>query len=417
MVEAMASGIPVIALNSEGQTDVCEEARDYLLPVTPDEWQPYNNLVFGACGTRGVPSVEDVAARLRWVAGHRDEARQMGRAASDWVLRHRNIWDKGPKVLDVMEQHLRSARPLRSIPTLWVPSWRTPCGVAEYTAHLAEALPMVRVRREVQDMQGVRLLHVQYAPGLFNTADLTQQVQRAHQMGIPLVITEHAVSPEAQAWERDADVLVALTQTGTNMLQARWPTKRVQHLPLGCPTWFPPRKSSRGKVIGTFGFLAGHKGFWHLLDVLRTLPGTELLMFSHAKSAETEARWTEDARGLPVRRVREFLPVDDIVRHLASEADILVFWYDEFMLASASYAVRIGLATGVPVLASPTSWFYDLHGSAYQPANLLEGVQRLFDDTSLREQLTSRANSYCHDHSWPRIAERHMALWQTLISI
>jgi len=106
--------------------------------------------------------------------------------------------------------------------------------------------------------------------------------------------------------------------------------------------------------------------------------------------------------------------VDEIVRRLAAEADLLVFWYDQIMHASASYAVRIGLSTGVPVLVSPTNWFLDMRDVTYQPDNLVEGVQRLLDDTSLREQLAANAWAYCHEHSWPRIAERHLALWQTL---
>ncbi|HMA35584.1 MAG TPA: DUF4135 domain-containing protein, partial [Chloroflexia bacterium] len=38
MVEAMATGLPVVALSSEGQGDVCEEAPDCLLPVPPVAW-------------------------------------------------------------------------------------------------------------------------------------------------------------------------------------------------------------------------------------------------------------------------------------------------------------------------------------------------------------------------------------------
>ena len=46
--------------------------------------------------------------------------------------------------------------------------------------------------------------------------------------------------------------------------------------------------------------------------------------------------------------------------------------------------MRVGLATGVPVLTSPTSWFADLRDVTYQPADLEEGVRRLLEDTQLR---------------------------------
>jgi glycosyltransferase involved in cell wall biosynthesis len=338
----------------------------------------------------------------------------MGRAASAWALKHRSIWTKGPAVLSVMEHRAQPARPLRRTRTIWVPSWSAPCGIAEYTAHLVEALPAIRVVGEAPDVRGVRLLHIQQEHSLFNHAALTRYVQQAHQSGVPIIITEHAVTSEAQAWEREADVLVALTQRGSDWLRGRWPAKVVQYIPHGCPTWFPPRKPARGRVIGAFGFLQRHKGFWHLLDVLRELPGTELLMFSHARSSEIESCWIQDARGLPVRRISQFLPVAEVARRLAAEADILVFWYDDFPHASASGAARVGLATGVPVLTSPTSWFSDMRDVTYQPESLVEGIRQLLDDTPLRERLTAAARDYCHANSWPRVAERHLALWRTL---
>ena len=114
LIEGMATGLPVIALDSEGQADVCRDAGDLVLAVGPAGWETH--LHYGTrqpCGMRAVPGVEEVAAKLRWVAGHRDEARDLGRQASAWVHRHRNVWNYGSEVLAVMEQHTRSRRPIR----------------------------------------------------------------------------------------------------------------------------------------------------------------------------------------------------------------------------------------------------------------------------------------------------------------
>lgn len=113
LVEGMATGLPVIALNSEGQADICAEAGDCLLPVDPSAWVPYNDPYWGPAGVQAVPGVEDVAERLRWVAGHKDEAREMGRAASEWARTHRNVWAMGPAILEVMEHYAKPARSLR----------------------------------------------------------------------------------------------------------------------------------------------------------------------------------------------------------------------------------------------------------------------------------------------------------------
>ncbi|MCA1554506.1 MAG: glycosyltransferase family 4 protein, partial [Chloroflexi bacterium] len=87
LVEGMATGLPCIALNTEGQGDVCEDAPDLVLPVPPSHWQLSDDTHYGPAGVRGVPDVHTVVKHLRWVAAHRDEARAMGRAASEWALR------------------------------------------------------------------------------------------------------------------------------------------------------------------------------------------------------------------------------------------------------------------------------------------------------------------------------------------
>ncbi|HET6314850.1 MAG TPA: glycosyltransferase, partial [Chloroflexota bacterium] len=95
LVEAMATGLPAVALDSEGQSDVCADASEHVLLVAALGWEPYVSAEFGRCGVRGVPDVAAVAERLRWVAAHRHAARDMGRAAADWAARERNIWRKG----------------------------------------------------------------------------------------------------------------------------------------------------------------------------------------------------------------------------------------------------------------------------------------------------------------------------------
>ncbi len=413
LVEGMATGLPVIALNSEGQNDTCEAAAPYLLPVQPVDWQPYTSS-FGPGGVRGVPGVDEVAERLQWVAGHRDEARAMGRAASAWVSDNRNIWEKGPAVLDVMERTNCPPRTLRTARTIWVPTWGSPCGVAEHVAHLVKELPSLRVTSSRPDVHGLRLLQVEHGHALFRDADLAAQLQRIRAAHVPIVLSEHAVLPYTSPVEGEADVLVAATRHGVGQLSARWRDKRVEHIPLGCPTWFPPRKPIRGRVIGAFGFLEKYKGFWHLLDVLRHEPGTSLVLFSHAKSRDRQQEWTRAAAGLPVSSIGEFLPSREVVTRLAAAADILVFWYDETSYASASAAIRVGLSTGVPVLASPTSWFRELTEVTYQPTDLRTGIRRLLDDRALRENLTGAAREYCEANSWACIAKRYNTLWQSL---
>ncbi|HET8843476.1 MAG TPA: glycosyltransferase family 4 protein [Ktedonobacteraceae bacterium] len=104
LVEGMATGLPVIALDSEGQSDICTDARGLVLPVPPGRYEGYDASQFGcgAGGVCGIPDEECVAEQLAWVVGHREEARALGREASEWVLAHRNVWTMGAAVLEVL---------------------------------------------------------------------------------------------------------------------------------------------------------------------------------------------------------------------------------------------------------------------------------------------------------------------------
>jgi glycosyltransferase involved in cell wall biosynthesis len=255
------------------------------------------------------------------------------------------------------------------------------------------------------------MLHVQHEDGLFDDATLARHLEA---VDAPVIVTEHSVWPHARPWERRADVLAALTDHGAAMLRARAGGRRVVRLSHGCPDWFPARKAARGRVIGSFGFLERHKGLFRLLDVVRALPGSELVLYSHVRTAAAGRDFARAAEGLPVRWTDAFLPTRTVARRLAAECDVLVFWYDEVPHASTSGAARVGLATGVPVLTSPTGWFADLHDVTYQPPDVVEGVRRLLDDSSLRASLAGAARDFCAEHAWRRVAADHLTLWQSV---
>jgi glycosyltransferase involved in cell wall biosynthesis len=417
LVEAMATGLPVVALDSEGQRDLCQDAGDRLLPVPPRRWVPVDDPPYGPCGVRGVPAVEDIADRLRWVDGHRAEARALGRAASDWVLGHRNIWAMGPAVAEVMERHVRPPRPLRSLHTVWAPGGPADGLAGPYAAALAASLPSVRIVTGPPDLASTRLLQIEHEPDRFDETLLTRQVQQAAAAGVPVVVTEHVVGQEAGAWERDADVLAALTAPEAAVLQARWAGKRVELLPAGCP---PPAATARagpGPVVGVFGPGGDRDGCWALLLGLTGLPGAELLVLGPPGRPEQERRLQEEAAGLLVRRERPPPEPGALAPWLAARTDALVFWPDEpdpLAVAAATRAVRAGLASGVPTITPATAWFADVAEATHQPEHPVEGVHRVLADPPLRDRLAAAARDYCRQWSWSQVAKRHLSLWRSL---
>ena len=311
------------------------------------------------------------------------------------------------------------ARPAAA--AMWTPSIGTRCGVAQYAGTLVAALHRsgCPVTHEPEASAAPGVLHLQHEHSLVAPGHVAEVACRSRAAGVPFVVTEHTVRGQADDWEGDVAALVAHSADGAALLQQRWPAQRVELIPHGCPTWFPPRKVRRGRVVATFGFLEPHKGLGALLDAAAAVGDVELLLIG-----STRAAWADEwLAGLdlpvPVRRVAQFLDEPEIARRLATEADVLVFPYAQPRFAAVSGAVRVGLASGVPVLTSPTTWFSDLRDVTLQPAtleiaDLAAGIARLLDDTALRDELVAAARQHCHDHSWARTARRHLDLYASL---
>jgi glycosyltransferase involved in cell wall biosynthesis len=300
---------------------------------------------------------------------------------------------------------------------VWTPSVGTRCGVAQYAARLVSALRGIGcpvAHSADPDLDGSALLHLQHEHSLLAPERVADVARRARERATPLVVTEHTVRPRADEWEGEVAALVAHSAESAALLRDRWPAARIAVIPHGCPTWFPPRKARRGRVIGTFGFLEPHKGLDRLLAAVAALGDVELLLFG-----STRAAWADDwfaSLHLPVRvrRVAEFLDEGEIARRLAAEADVLVFPYAQPRFTAVSGAVRVGLASGVPVLTTPTTWFSDLGHPTLQTDDLVTGIARLLDDTGLRTALVAAARAHCEENSWARVARRHVELYRAL---
>jgi len=357
LVEGMATGLPVIALSSEGQGDVCEDAGSLVLAVPPASWEPSDDTPNGPAGVRGVPDVDAVAERLRWVATHRDEARDLGRQASAWAHRERNVWDKGPRVLEVMERRMRRRRSLRRLPTLWPID---PAALRPYVAALAAGLDRVRIVTAAPDVMALRLLHVQHGGDPDADAPAAARIAEIALARVPVAVTQHAVLARIGPWERDAAVLVATTSADAEVLRRRWPHKCVEWIPYGCP---PP-------------------------------------LAARARSAGTRV----------VMLARGQRPQPELARQIARDGDVVVF----ADAAAARLELGAALASGVPVVTAPDPRLADLDGAILQTADLEEGAARALADGELRRELALCAREYCHNNRWERVAQRHVALWAAL---
>ncbi len=413
LVEGMATGLPVIALNAEGQADICEEAGHLLLPVKPEKWVPFDEQPFGDCGVRAVPSIEDVADRLRWVVEHRKEARAMGRAASEWVRAHRSVWTMGPGVLDMMEEHLRPPRPLRQHYAVLAPAKRArgDCGVEACAADLAAVLPAARLIGGEVDPRALRVLHVHYAPGHFDEVALARQVRRARDRGVPVAVAMHGIPNVVSPVEADADVLIAYSGWAADALRARWPGKRVESLHLGCPGWTPPPARKPGRVVAVFADSMRSPDDWAcLLDALKGVAGAAVLAIG--ASAELVTAPTHTVRRSQLRWAKA--RGGRLTRRLAAAADLLYVRGNDDLGLAVDYRLRLAIASGIPVITDAHPRFKEVEAATFQSEDTAEQLRLLLTDDQRRSELAESARTFCDANGWRGAAEEHQAMWRTL---
>lgn len=103
-IEALATGLPIVALNSEGQGDICRAIPELIEQVSPAEWEAATVPGRGVFGRRGRPSVHRVADALKNVRCDYSRWTDNARQASSWVLRNRDVRREGPAILDFLTE-------------------------------------------------------------------------------------------------------------------------------------------------------------------------------------------------------------------------------------------------------------------------------------------------------------------------
>jgi len=96
-LEAMATGLPAIALDYGGPRDYIDALGAIPVRVERLEWARLYNLIFRGEGRWAVPDVGDLAEKMRWCWSHRAEAAEMGRRASA-IVRERYTWEAAMSV-------------------------------------------------------------------------------------------------------------------------------------------------------------------------------------------------------------------------------------------------------------------------------------------------------------------------------
>ena len=348
-----------------------------------------SSLPLGACrraavragvACAGYPASKTSPTRLRWVAAHRTRR-------ATWAARRR----RGRSASATSGTRGRGAGRAGGAAR----GRRARCGGRRLWAFAGEGVRGRRVhgpaggarrwrrarvcQRRRRTICGARVLHVQHQTAWSTSGALARASGWPGQRRAGRGDRAHGARRRAP-WERDADALVSTPGRG-GVLRARWPSKRVEHIPHGCPTWFPPRKRGAGGSSAHSASSGPHKGFGRLLDVLRAALGDVELRAVLPRQSPRRRPEGRPAAGVPVALgARVPRAPEDVARgSRARPTPSCTGTRTPGCSRRAARCDRTG--DGHPGADLAHAWFCDVRDVTYQPADLEAGLARVLDDT------------------------------------
>ena len=338
----------------------------------------------------------------------------------------------------------------------WISTWGIRCGIATYSRFLIEQMDDVLVmcqsgEGEVEGAipcwkrdsnffggiiaqiagKGIDTVVIQHQPGLLRFSYLNELLLKLSEMDVKVFITMHNTRDRSLVFPskriekaveglKTCSTVMVHSNSDVEILKALGIEDNVVMIPHGI---YPPPSDSaeslplEGRVMGSFGFLLRHKGQLELVEAFERLPGWDQLLLLCAtieRSGKMEAKINSliEKKGLTgrVKLVTDFLDDDVVIASLA-KCELLVFPYQNTK-ESASSAVRMGVAAGVPLAVTPIPIFDDVTGAIRMRGGTVDDIVASVSKIS-QDDLDSSRNSMIElrdSLQWDEVAKRIQAL-------
>jgi|GEM_PF-2379124 len=299
---------------------------------------------------------------------------------------------------------------------------------------------------EKEGKEPFKIAHIQYNVGFYTYSALNALIEGFIKRGVKVILTAHAVQiPGAELTTLGATLgkvwqIHVLNKLDYEFLEAKG-LKNVHLFPHGNSTTAPISKAHLRKSIGigdldtnnqtapviaTHGFLVENKGLVETLKAVKSLvPEHQDLtylaldavnprnMTSQALSDDFSKQIKDWKLENNVLLVQDFLEKEDIITALQA-SDIAIFAYPEAR-ETASGAVRLGMAAGVPIIVTKSAQLKDLHDIAFtiednKPETIAAAIRQLLGNANLRQNVLLRLREYSYQNNWDRLAIKYLKL-------
>ncbi|TAJ90980.1 glycosyltransferase [Reyranella sp.] len=478
--EALAAGLALIVTGWGAHLDFANASNARLIDFSLAKSDAH---VSAPWSVWAEPSVDDLRQAMRETFGARNSPASRTRIANGRETAKGLVEGNptAPRIIEgALDVALRDVVEAPKI--AWISTWRVRCGIATHSHLMLEHVPEAHSRieilcddrtepkdfrtanmpsaratwriydpanvenwaREIEALQ-VDVVVIQHHPGLIGYDSLVDLLRDRRVSRRNTVVELHNVR-ELIEWgdSRRADVIKGLAEASRllvhsihdlNLMKQMGLVNNVTLLPVGATgherTVPVPRTLAKDSapLLGTYGFFFAHKGFDILLrafaQVKRQWPHARLrfvtAQFPSTASADEIQRCKDLADGLGVADSVEwhtdFLE-DENSLHLLSACDAIILPYKETK-ESASGAVRVAIASRVPVMVTPIGIFDDVGRAVSRFAShgadeIASSIIDLLRDSARRAEQQQRTSEWLSENSWKRSAKRLLAITQAL---
>jgi len=312
---------------------------------------------------------------------------------------------------------------------LLVATWNTPCGIAEHSWYLKDAVeradPTIEILPSPEALDPFTLhridgdppdiLHLNYQASLHSR--WTPLVIRAwrQEKAIPVVVTYHdtGVPNSEQCRQVVAAADAAVVHEPFDDLPAH-----TRYWRMGVPGWQRPFRhhTDHRPLLGTVGFPFPWKHY-DLLAQIAHRTGWDLLLIAPGATEEQQAGW----KAILPRTIiyPEFTPRDQVISFLAG-CDATVFAYVTHNTGQSA-AILQGIAARKPVIAFSTCRQFrallddPLGQRAIFWATTVEELEQHLICTTITSRPSARVVALAEQESWDKVGVRYAALYHGVV--
>ena len=106
-LEAMATGLPTILSDNTGMSDFCDERYNFPVHCPRQDMRPAVRFPrsWGNVGNWYEPSFTHLKERMLYVFEHQDEAKKIGKDASEWIKSNWTFDNSAKKIISILEKN------------------------------------------------------------------------------------------------------------------------------------------------------------------------------------------------------------------------------------------------------------------------------------------------------------------------